>query len=524
MQNDKLNVMRKYPVGIQNFEKVRKEGYAYVDKTAAIYQLVTTGSYYFLSRPRRFGKSLLLSTMKAYFEGKRELFDGLAIAELDKEWLSYPVLYLDLNVSSYITSDALSSRLDQTLSEWEELYRVSGGNSQSVALRFETLIKRVAHSTGKNVVILVDEYDKPMLEAIGHPELQAEYRAMLKAFYGNLKSCDEYIKFAFLTGVTKYGKVSVFSDLNHLTDISLDNRYVDICGVTEEELRHDFDEGVADLAVANKMTKDECYARLKRDFDGYHFQPDTEGIYNPFSLLSTLSSRQFKDYWFETGTPTFLAHQLLKTNYPLENMTREELSADTLNCMDMMDDNPLPLLFQSGYLTIKSYDERFGTYTLGFPNREVEEGFSKFLYPFYTPKTLNKSDFSVTQFVRDIENGAAEGFMKRLSSLFADGNYQIVGDEEIYFQNTLYTFFKVLGLYVEVERHTSDGRLDVLIKTKAYIYIIELKVDKTAAEALKQIEEKGYAKPFETDSRKIFKIGINFNKKRRLIDDWAVEL
>ena len=513
--------MTKYPIGIQNYESLRQDGYSYVDKTEYIYRLVSTGRYYFLSRPRRFGKSLLLSTMKAYFEGKKELFEGLAIAELEKEWGEYPVLHLDLNARNYTDVSALYAELNKYLIQWEEKYGLDQ-RDLAVEERFYFVIKKACEITGRKVVVLVDEYDKPMLEAIGDPELQDKFRRTLKSFYGNLKTCDEYIKFAFLTGVTKFGKVSVFSDLNHLTDISLDSRYVDICGISEAELRTNFDKGVADLAAINSMTKDECYARLKRDFDGYHFQPDTVGIYNPFSLLSTLASGQFKDYWFETGTPTFLVHQLLKTNFLLEDMTREELTADTLNSIEIMDENPLPLLFQSGYLTIKGYDERFGTYTLGFPNREVEEGFTKFLYPFYVPKTLNKSKFSVVQFVRDIDRGNAKGFMTRLAAMFADGNYQIIGDEEIYFQNTLYTFCKMLGLYVEVERHTSDGRMDILMQTREYIYVMELKVNKTADEALQQIEDKDYAKPFDTDERKLFKIGINFNTEKRLIDDWKV--
>ena len=379
--------MTKYPVGIQNFEKIRRNGYAYVDKNAAIYWLAETGSYYFLSRPRRFGKSLLLSTMKAYFEGKKELFEGLAIAGLEKDWGEYPVLHLDLNARNYTDVSALHAELNKYLIQWEEKYGLDQ-RDLAVEERFYFVIKKACEITGRKVVILVDEYDKPMLEAIGNPELQEDYRSTLKAFYGNLKSCDEYIKFAFLTGVTKFGKVSVFSDLNHLTDISLDSRYVDICGISEAELRTNFDEGVAELATANNMTKDECYARLKRDFDGYHFQPDTVGIYNPFSLLSTLASGQFKDYWFETGTPTFLVHQLLKTNFLLEDMTREELTVDTLSSIEIMDENPLPLLFQSGYLTIKSYDPEFGTYTLGFPNREVEEGFTKIGINFNTEKRL----------------------------------------------------------------------------------------------------------------------------------------
>ncbi len=358
-----------------------------MDKTAAIYWLAETGSYYCLSRPRRFGKSLLLSTMKDYFEGKKELFEGLAIAGLEKDWGEYPVLHLDLNARNYTDVSALHAELNKYLIQWEEKYGLDQ-RDLAVEERFYFVIKKACEITGRKVVILVDEYDKPMLEAIGNPELQEDYRSTLKAFYGNLKSCDEYIKFAFLTGVTKFGKVSVFSDLNHLTDISLDSRYVDICGISEAELRTNFDEGVAELATANNMTKDECYARLKRDFDGYHFQPDTVGIYNPFSLLSTLASGQFKDYWFETGTPTFLVHQLLKTNFLLEDMTREELTVDTLNSIEIMDENPLPLLFQSGYLTIESYDPEFGTYTLGFPNREVEEGFTKIGINFNTEKRL----------------------------------------------------------------------------------------------------------------------------------------
>ena len=511
----------KYPIGIQNFESLREDGYQYVDKTAYIHHLSTTGRYFFLSRPRRFGKSLLLSTFRAYFEGKKELFKGLALEKLEQDWVKYPILYLDLNIGKYDTIASLNAELNRHLEQWEILYG-DQYRERSVSERFWHVIRQAYEKTGRKVVILVDEYDKPMLQTIGKPELQHEYRSILKTFYGNLKTCDEYIRFAFLTGVTKFGKVSVFSDLNHLMDISLDERFVGICGITEAELRQNFDSGVEAVGNYNGMTKDECYARLKRDFDGYHFQPNTPGIYNPFSLLSTLSSQQFKDYWFETGTPTFLVHQLLKTNYRLEDMTREELTVDTLNSIDIMDENPLPLLFQSGYLTIKDYDKRFGTYILGFPNREVEEGFTKFLYPFYMPKTLNKSDFSVVQFVKDVDHGNADGFMKRLEALFANGDYQVIGDEEIYFQNTLYTFFKMLGLYVEVERHTTDGRMDILMQTKDYIYIIELKVNKTADEALQQIEDKGYAKPFETDPRKLFKIGINFNSERRLIDDWKI--
>ena len=511
----------KYPIGIQNFGEIRTNGYVYVDKTAVVHRLVQDGKYYFLSRPRRFGKSLFLSTLRAYFEGKRELFEGLAIAKLEKEWKSYPVLHLDLNARDYSGVDSLLAELNRHLEVWEKTYG-DEFRERATEERFLQIIKKVYDKTGKRVVILVDEYDKPLIQTIDAPETQDLIRRKLKPFYGVLKTMDEYIQFAFLTGVTKFGKVSVFSDLNHLTDLSLLPQFADICGITEDELHQYFDDGVAELAAANNMTKDECYVRLKHDFDGYHFYPHSKGIYNPFSLLNTLAYKVFKDYWFETGTPTILVRQLQKTDYPLEDLTREEITTDTLNCIDVMNENPLPLIYQSGYLTIKDYDSRFDVYTLGFPNREVEEGFVKFIYPFYAPKTKIKSGFSVTAFIKDVESGNAEGFMRRLEALFADGNYQIIGDEEIYFQNTLFVFFKLLGFYVDVERHTTDGRMDILMQTPEYIYLLELKKDQSAAIALQQIEDKGYALPFAADPRHLFKIGINFNTTTRKIDDWII--
>ena len=511
----------KYPIGIQNFGEIRTNGYVYVDKTAVVHRLVQDGKYYFLSRPRRFGKSLFLSTLRAYFEGRRELFEGLAIAKLEKEWKSYPVLHLDLNARDYSGVDSLLAELNRHLEVWEKEYG-DEFRERATEERFLQIIKKVYDQTGKRVVILVDEYDKPLIQTIDDPETQDLIRRKLKPFYGVLKTMDEYIQFAFLTGVTKFGKVSVFSDLNHLTDLSLLPQFADICGITEDELHHHFDEGVAELAAANNMTKDECYARLKHDYDGYHFYPNSMGIYNPFSLLNTLAYKVFKDYWFETGTPTILVRQLQKTDYPLEDLTREEITTDTLNSIDVMNENPLPLIYQSGYLTIKDYDSRFDVYTLGFPNREVEEGFIKFISPFYTPKAKGMSGFSVRSFIKDVETGNAEGFMRRLEALFADGNYQIIGDEEIYFQNTLYVFFKLLGFYVDVERHTTDGRMDILMQTPEYIYLMELKKDQSAAVALQQIEDKGYALPFAADPRPPFKIGINFNTKTRKIDDWKI--
>lgn len=511
----------KYPIGIQSFEKIRTEGFVYIDKTAFVYKLASEGCYYFLSRPRRFGKSLLISTMEAYFLGKKDLFEGLAISKLEKEWHKYPVMHLDLNTEMYNTTEALNNKLNLALSEWEDLYG-SNPNERSLGTRFEGVIRRASEKTGSQVVILVDEYDKPLLQAIGNKQLQDDYRNILKAFYGALKSADKYIRFAFLTGVTKFGKVSVFSDLNNLTDISFDRRYSAICGVTEAELHEYFDASVAELADVNGMTKDECYGQLKLDYDGYHFDWNTPGIYNPFSLLNTLSSCQFRDYWFETGTPTFLVRQLQKANYRLDEMTEEKLSADTLNSIDIMDENPLPLLYQSGYLTIKDYDTEFKFYTLGFPNREVREGFVKYLQPYYMPKSTERSNFDVSKFVKEVRTGEAEGFMQRLDTFFANGDYSLMGDKELYFHNAMFVFFTLLGFYVDVERHTTDGRMDMLVQTKDYIYIFEFKIDQSAEVALKQIEEKGYARPFADDSRKLFKIGVNFSTEKRCIDDWKV--
>lgn len=515
--------MMKYPIGIQSFEKIRREGYVYVDKTRLMWKMISEGSYYFLSRPRRFGKSLMVSTLEAFFSGEHELFEGLYVDSVEWDWQEYPVFHLDLNTEKYDTVEALTNKLELFLSEKEG---ICGRNpyEKSLGTRFEGVIKRTFEKTGKQVVILVDEYDKPLLQAIANPQLQEEYRGTLKAFYGALKSCDRFIKFAFLTGVTKFGKVSVFSDLNSLEDLTLLPQYSTICGITEEELHQCFDEGVQQLANAYDISKEDCYNKLKRDYDGYHFAIKTSGMYNPFSLLGTLKNKDFRDYWFETGTPSFLVYQLQKTNYCLEDMTREELFEDTLNSIDIMDENPLPLLYQSGYLTIKDYDKRFGTYLLGFPNREVEEGFVKYLVPFYSPNKTDKPQMFVAHFVKDIEKGNAEGFMQRVERFFAGNDYQVAGKAELYFQNTLWVLFKLLGFYVDIERHTTDGRMDILMQTPDYIYIMELKIDQSADVALQQIEEKQYAAAFAGDQRKLFKIGLSFSSETRRVSEWKIDI
>ena len=512
-----------YPIGIQTFEKIRTSDFAYVDKTALIYKMVTKGSCYFLSRPRRFGKSLLLSTMKAYFLGKRELFEGLAISKLEKEWKKYPVLHLDLNVKNYQNTESLITMLARHLELWESEYGCQRKDECVEDRFYHCIINAAQQSPERKVVILIDEYDKPLLEAIDNPELQEEYRKILKAFYSNIKSCDEYIRFAFLTGVTKFSHLSIFSGLNNLKDLSLEPRYAEICGFTQEEIETTFSESIDEFAAAKGVDRNKAIELLKEHYDGYHFSRDlSKSVYNPFSLLNAFDDNELSAYWFATGTPNFLVEVIQQKDCLLESLTTEEQTASQLDAIDAMYSNPIPLFFQSGYLTIKDYDSRLGVYALDFPNREVEQSFAQFMAIYYHGGGRS-GPFSISKFVRAVEAGQAELFMPLLQAFYADGDYQLTGKLEVYFQNSLWALFKLMGFYVQVERHTSKGRMDMTIQTKDYIYILELKVDKSAEEALQQIEEKQYDAPFATDPRKMFKIGICFSSKERGISEWIVK-
>lgn len=372
----------KYPIGIQDFEKLRTNGYSYVDKSRFVYKLADEGKYYFLSRPRRFGKSLFLSTLEAYFQGKKELFEGLAIYDLETEWKKYPIFHIDLNTANFREKDSLYMVLNDYLTTWESKYGARESEA-TLALRFKGVIARAAEKEGCGVVILIDEYDKPILQTLRDPELQAEHRAQLKAFYSVLKTQDRYIKFAFLTGVTKFGKVSVFSDLNNLTDISMDHRYISICGMTEKELLTNFKEGINELASANEDNETETIDKLRMRYSGYHFEENSEEIYNPFSVLNTLANSRYDDYWFKANTHTFLIDILKKHDYCITDLNKAQVKA---NMMNNVDSNPIPVIYQSGYLTIKSYDERFKNYQLGIPNKEVEEGILNILSPFISKR------------------------------------------------------------------------------------------------------------------------------------------
>lgn len=511
----------KYPIGVQDFESLRKDGYLYVDKTHLVYDMVSKGRYYFLSRPRRFGKSLLISTLQAYYEGKRDLFQGLAIEQLEQEWRVHPVLRLDLNTEKYDSIDSVDRKLDREFKIWEELY---GADEAEVTLpmRFEGIIRRAYKKTGERVVILIDEYDKPLLQAISNKPLQNEYRATLKAVYGALKSMDGCIKFALLTGVTKFGKVSVFSDLNHLRDISMLEQYTEICGISEKELHSYFRNEITEMAELHQTSYDDMTDMLRQNYDGYHFAPNTNGMYNPYSLLNVFADKKLGCYWFETGTPTYLVELLKSNEYKLDDVNGYIVGIEGLSGTDAADTDAIPVIYQSGYLTIKDFNPRFQSYTLGYPNKEVEEGFIKFLIPHYTAKRETNGVFEIQNFVREVESGDIDGFFTRLRSFFSDTTYEVIRLQELHYSNVLYIVFKLLGFYTQVEYKTSNGRIDLVLQTPDYIYVMEFKLSGTAQEALQQINDKGYAQPFEKDPRKLYKIGVNFSNETRNIDEWLV--
>ena len=511
----------KYPIGIQQFEKLREDEWVYVDKTRQIYELVQGGSCYFLSRPRRFGKSLLLSTLEAYFQGKKHLFEGLAIEKLEKEWTVHPVLHLDLNAKPFTKLQDLYDLLNAQLYLYEQEYE-SVAIDTSIEGRFRALIRAAKLKTGRNVVVLVDEYDKPMLQAIGNEELQTEFRNALKAFYGVLKSADGDLRFAMLTGVTRFSKVSVFSDLNNLEDISMMPQYHDICGISEKELHATFDAEVGKLAQANGQTKEEAYLELKRRYDGYHFCANTPGMYNPFSVLLTLKNANYGSYWFSTGTPTYLVELMKEVNLNPADLTGYEAGASELDCIQAKVDNPIAVLYQSGYLTIKGYDKDVRLYSLDFPNEEVKEGFVNFLMPYYTPISETESPAFIGKFVREVKAGKVDDFMRRLKALMADTPYELIRDLENHYQNVMYIITKLMGLYIQAEYRTSRGRIDLLIGTDKYVYIIELKLDGSAEEALSQINAKDYALPFSVDGREVVKIGANVTCETRNLERWVM--
>jgi hypothetical protein len=517
------DMRRKLPIGIQNFEFLRSEGYLYIDKTALIYRLVTKGKPYFLSRPRRFGKSLLLSTLEAYFKGKKELFKGLAIEQLEQNWYEYPVLHLSLNAEKYDSRERLEKMLELQLEKWEEMYGVDKG-TMTYSGRFSTVIRRACEQTGRRVVVLVDEYDKPMLQTFDNPDLQEDFRKTLTAFYTVLKDADPYLQFVFITGVTKFAQMGIFSTLNQLNDISLDLEYNTLCGMTCAEIEATFASELQALAAQAGITYEQAVEQLTRRYDGYRFTPEKEftPMYNPFSVLNALAKSRFDDYWFASGTPTFLVEMLKRTDFDLRQLDGIEVSSASLTDDRANLANPVPMIYQSGYLTIKSYDNEFREYTLSFPNEEVKYGFLNFAAPFYTPVSSTDTSFYIGKFVRELRSGDIEAFLNRLTCFFADFPYELNVKTERHYQVVFYLVFKLMGQFTQAEVRTAKGRADAVVKTADYIYVFEFKLNGTAKEALKQIDEKGYLLPYTADGRRVVKVGVAFDAEKRNLGEWLI--
>ena len=534
-----MNTPRKLPLGVQSFEKLRRDGYLYIDKTSFLWQLVQVSSPYFLSRPRRFGKSLFLSTLAAYFRGQKELFKDLYLEKAEKEqasqegreaWQAYPVLYLDFNTENYNDENSMHTILHTHLSQWEKQYEADT-SEQTFSSRFKGIIQRAYHQTGKQVVILIDEYDKPLLQTMGINEaLNEQYRNTLKAFYSVIKTCDEYIRFAFLTGVTKFSKISIFSDLNNLRDISMEKQYAGLCGITQIELETNFQPDIQVLADEQDLTYQEALAALKQWYDGYLFHPAGEGMYNPFSLLSAFVKKEIKSYWFSTGTPTFLVNYLKEAHYYIPDLDGNvELDEEGLQTYRAVTQDTLPILFQAGYLTIKEYISDLRLYRLGFPNDEVRYGFLHNLLPAYSDVPFGQTGVWVGRFVQDIRKGNVDSFMERMQAIISSIPYDDFPKEKLKlreqnYQTAVYLVFALMGQFVQTEVHCGTGRADCVVHTADTIYIFEFKLSDngSAEDALNQIKKNGYAEQYKADGKKIVLIGSSFDEEKRTIKEWKI--
>lgn len=522
----------KYPIGIQSFDQIIENGYVYVDKTDMIYSLVTLGKTYFLSRPRRFGKSLLLSTIKNYFMGRKNLFKGLYIENLEEDWYEYPVFHIDFNGSDFTEKGSLAKRLEGYVSSWEKEYGVtSRGSDDDLGWRFITVIKEACKQKGRGVVVLVDEYDKPILDVIDiDKSLEEEHRNMLKGFYSVFKAADEYLKFVFLTGVTKFSQVSVFSGFNQPSDISMEKEFETICGITQDELEGYFKESILSMSKSDEYncSYDEMIHILKKKYDGYHFSKKMTDIYNPFSLLNALRYQNISDYWFSSGTPSYLVRLLNHTDDNINELTGKYYSSDEFIDYKADIERPLPMIYQSGYLTIKDFDREDNTFLLDYPNDEVKSGLISVLAANYL-KTEEQPKSWVRYAVSLLKKGKLDEFRDGLSSFLSSVPYSMRRKEnererERYFHYTFYLLMRIISVYtVYTEKQSSHGRVDCIIETPEYVYIFEFKLDGTADDALRQINEKGYATPYKSDSRKIYKVGVSFSSITDTIEEWKNE-
>ncbi len=524
----------KYPIGIQSFDQIIGDGYVYVDKTGLIYQLVKGGKIYFLSRPRRFGKSLLVSTLKCYFQGRKELFKGLAIDKLETEWAEYPVFHIDFNVGDFTLPGNLEARIEETMAAWEKQYGRSD-TAQTTGARFIHVLHQARKRYGRRCVVLIDEYDKPILDVLdtGYATtvdgerrlLEDRNREILKSFYSVFKTADEDLQFVLLTGVTKFSQVSVFSGFNQPSDISMDEQYETLCGITQEELEHYFADPIKALAVKYKVTEEGMLDMLKHRYDGYHFSGNLTDVYNPFSLLNAFAKKALRDYWFSSGTPTYLVRLLNHTQEDLNGMTGKYYEDKEFVDYKADVEKPLPMIYQSGYLTIKGYDSDFGTFLLDFPNNEVKSGFVSLVASSYLQPQENLGGW-IRSVVVSMRQGDLEQLRKLFTSFLAGIPYSMrakkdEAEKERFFHYTLYLIFRLISVYtVYTEKEQSQGRADCIVETDDYIYIFEFKRDGTADEALAQIEAKGYARPYAADPRTLYKIGVNFSSEMGTVEDW----
>ena len=525
----------KYPIGIQSFDRIREDGYVYVDKTALIYELVSKGTIYFLSRPRRFGKSLLISTLENYFLGRKELFRGLAIDSLEKEWKEYPVFHMDFNGGNYDKDGELENRILGNLETWENQWGKDPINKE-LGARIAHVLKQAHEKSGRRAVVLVDEYDKPLLDVIDtdytgllngkETKLEDIHRGILKGLYSVFKLADKHLQFVLLTGVTKFSQVSVFSGFNQPKDISYDSRFDTLCGISKDELLTVFKEQIRELGEMNGMTEEETIEKLKWKYDGYHFSKQMKDIFNPFSILNCLDSKDFQNYWFSTGTPTYLMRLLANNHENINELAGKEYSAAEFVDYKATKQKPLPMIYQSGYFTIKGYDPTFDVYRLDFPNEEVRSGMIALLASDYFSDE-NYSNSWLVDVTRALRSGDLEKFKLQLTSFLSNISYrfQRKKDErecERHFQYTFYLILQLLGKYnTYVEKETSQGRIDCVLECPDYVYIFEFKLNSTAEAALKQIDEKGYVQPYASDKRKIYKVGISFSSETGTVNDFA---
>ena len=518
----------KYPIGIQTFENIIKENYVYVDKTDMVYSLANEGKIYFLSRPRRFGKSLLLSTLRAYFEGKKELFKGLKIETLEKEWMQHKVFHFDFNGVNFTEPGTLTMKIEGYLHMWEKEFGITPEVDFNLGSRFAQILKTVAEQTGRGAVVLVDEYDKPLLDVMEqNQEILEQNREILKAFYSVFKQADAHLRFVFLTGVTKFSQVSVFSGFNQPLDISMTSRYDTLCGITEEELHTQFAEPIHEMATSEGCSEEPIKERLKQHYDGYHFSEKMTDIYNPFSILNAFDAKRIRDYWFTSGTPSYLIRLMNHYHEGIDQLANNYYSLDAFINYKADVEYPLPMIYQSGYLTIKDYDKRRNRFLLDFPNNEVKNGFLNMVASNYL-NTKKDTSNTAQDLAFALEDGLPDEFRKILASFLASIPYSMRRKEnererERYFQYTFYLLLRLMSVYtVLAEREQSEGRVDCIVETPKYIYLFEFKLDGSAAEALKQIENKGYARPYEADARKLYKVGVNFSSTTGTIEDWEI--